>query len=197
MCEMTPRSLSLATRAHNVRACSVWPRCAATLRSPPCRRPSEQLVEMSAMPSPWNDDEILARLAQARQAADGVPRDFIAAGKAAYSWCDIGAELAYDSALGEGHTPARVPAERAHLRALTFTSDALTIEIEITDDAILGQVVPLQTGEVEVNTPVGTAGAALIDDIGCFTVRPIPVGSFRLHCRTTDGMCTLTSWLML
>jgi hypothetical protein len=150
---------------------------------------------MSSVPSPWHDDDILARLAEAQQAADSVPHDFIEAGKAAYCWRGIDAELAYDSALEAAHTAARVRAERAHLRALTFTSTALIIEIEITDEAMLGQVVPLQAGEVEVSTPAGTVGTALIDDIGCFAVRPIPVGLFRLHCRTANGRCVSTSWL--
>jgi hypothetical protein len=158
------------------------------------------VVEVISMPSPWDDDEILARLREAQRAADGVPRDFIEMGKAAYTWRDIDtelAELAYDSALEEAGAAGHVRTERAHLRSLTFTSDALTIEIEITGDAMLGQVVPLQTGEIEVRTPTGTAGTALIDDIGCFTVRPIPVGSFRLNCRTAKGLCVSTSWLTL
>jgi hypothetical protein len=152
------------------------------------------------MSSPWTDDEILAMLAQAQQAADSVPRNFIEIGKATYAWRDIDAELAeltYDSALEEAHLTARMRAERAHLRALTFTSTALTIEIEITDEAVLGQVIPLQAGEVEVNTPAGTAGTALIDNIGCFAIRPIPGGSFRLHCRTTSGTCVSTSWVTI
>jgi hypothetical protein len=155
---------------------------------------------MSSMPSPWHDDEILARLAEARRTAESVPHDFIEVGKAAYSWRDIDAEfaeLAFDSALEVVHSAARIRAERAHLRALTFISTALTIEMEITDEAMLGQVVPLQSGEVEVNTATGTVRTALIDDIGCFTVRPIPVGLFRLHCRTAKGMCVSTSWLTL
>jgi hypothetical protein len=153
------------------------------------------------MPSQWDDDEILDRLGEALRAANEVPREFIEMGKAAYTWRDIDAELAelaYDSALEEAHMAGSVlRAERAHLRSLTFTSDALTIEIEITGDAMLGQVVPLQTGQVEVHTPTGTAGTAVIDDIGCFTVRPIPVGSFRLNCRTAKGVQVSTSWLTL
>jgi len=155
---------------------------------------------MSSVPRRWDDDEILARLAEAQRAADSVPADFIEAGKAAYAWRDIDAELAdlvYDSALEEGYAVAGVRAERAQLRALTFTSAALTIEIEITDDALLGQIVPLEAGEVEVIAREGPARVVPIDDIGCFTVRPVPAGSFRLSCRTVSGTAIATSWLNL
>ena len=151
------------------------------------------------MPRQWSDDELLAQLAEAQAVAESVPREFIQAGKAAYAWRNIDAELAelvYDSAL-EAHAGASVRAEQAHLRAFTFTSSALTIEIEVTDKAMLGQVVPVQAGEVEVLTPAGSAQVEPIDDVGCFTVRPVPVGSFRLNCRTDGGTVISTGWLSL
>jgi hypothetical protein len=156
-------------------------------------------VEVSLVPRQWSDDELLAQLAEAQAAAESVPRDFIEAGKAAYAWRNIDAELAelvYDSAL-EAHAGAAVRAEQAHLRAFTFTSSALTIEIEVTDKALLGQLVPLQAGEVEVVTPTGSTRVEPIDDVGCFTIRPVPVGSFRLHCRTASGAVISTGWLNL
>jgi len=133
------------------------------------------VVEVSPVAEQWNDDEIMGRLAQAWQAADDVPADFIAAGKAAFAWRDIDSELAelvYDSALEAELSAVPVRAERAHLRAMTFTSTDLTIEIEITGEALLGQVVPMQDGEVEVITPAGKAQAGPIDDVGGFTIRP-------------------------
>jgi len=154
-------------------------------------------VEVSPVAKPWNDDEIMGRLAQAWQAVGDVPADFIAAGKAAFAWRDIDSELAelvYDSALEEELSAAPVRAERAHLRAMTFTATDLTIEIEITGEALLGQVVPMQDGEVEVITHEGKAQTGLIDDIGGFTIRPLPVGPFRLNCRTAGGSIS-TSWL--
>lgn len=154
-------------------------------------------VEVSPVAKQWSDDDIMGRLAQARQAVGGVPADFIAAGKAAFAWRDIDSELAelvYDSAFEEELSAAPVRAERAHLRAMTFTSANLTIEIEITGEALLGQVVPMQDGEVDVITPEGKAQTGPIDDIGGFVIRPLPAGSFRLNCRTAGGSIS-TSWL--
>ena len=83
------------------------------------------------------------------------------------------------------------------MRALTFTAAALTIEIEVTGEALLGQLVPPEAGEVKVITPAGEVQAEPIDDIGCFTIRPVPAGSFRIHCRTAGGTFVATNWLNL
>ncbi len=149
----------------------------------------------------WNDDEaLLAALGDALRAARTVPREFVEAGKAAYAWYDIDAELAaltYDSALEEGYEPALTRDEPAALRALTFASAELTIELEVTHDALLGQIVPPQPGELEVRGVSRPVVTAAIDEIGCFAVRPIPSGSFRLHCHLVDGADVLTGWMTL
>ena len=149
----------------------------------------------------WSDDEqLLAELGEALRAARAVPRGFVEAGKAAYTWHDVDAELAaltYDSALDEQVFAAVNRAEPAPLRALTFVSTGLTVELEVTDDALLGQIVPPQPGELEEHLADGRVTTAPIDELGCFVVRPIPSGSFRLHCRTAGGAAVLTDWIAL
>lgn len=152
------------------------------------------------MSRPWDDDELLAMLADAQRAAESVPREFIEVGKAAYAWRNIDAELAelvYDSALEEAQLVGQTRAEPAQLRALTFTSAALGIEIEVTGEALLGQLVPPEAGEVKVITPAGEAQVEPIDNVGCFTIRPVPAGSFRIHCHTASGTFVATNWLNL
>ena len=153
------------------------------------------------MSRPWDDDELLARLAEAQRATESIPREFIEAGKAAFAWRNIDAELAelvYDSALEEAQLAGQMRgAEQAQLRALTFTSAALTIEIEVTGEALVGQLVPPEAGDVKVVTPAGEVQVEPIDDIGCFTIRPVPAGSFRIHCHTASGTFVTTNWLNL
>jgi hypothetical protein len=36
-----------------------------------------------------------------------------------------------------------------------------------------------------------------VDEIGCFSVAPIPASPFRLRCRTEDGTDVLTGWITL
>jgi hypothetical protein len=152
------------------------------------------------MPDQWtDDDELLAALKEALRAADDVPPDFVQAGKAAYTWHTIDAELAeltYDSAQDDTFAPATTRAEPAPLRAMTFAAPDLTIELEVTDEALLGQLVPPQTGEVQITTASGPVTTAPVDEIGCFVVRPLPSGSFRLHCQAAAGS-VLTGWITL
>ena len=35
------------------------------------------------------------------------------------------------------------------------------------------------------------------DEIGCFSVQPIPPGPFRLRCRTAPGIDAVTGWITL
>jgi hypothetical protein len=148
-----------------------------------------------------DDDQLLAALGEALRSERSVPADFVAMGKAAFAWRGIDAELAtltYDSVFEDAEAElAGMRSEPASLRYLTFTSGELTLEIEVTDDAILGQLVPPSPGGVEVRYTDGTVVTGVIDQGGGFTVRPVPRGSFRFYCHATNGASVLTNWLML
>jgi hypothetical protein len=147
----------------------------------------------------WDDDELLAALHEAISARQAVPPEFVEAGKNAYTWHDIDAELArltYDSTSGAG-LAAATRSEAASVRALTFTSARLTIELEVLPDSVLGQIVPAQTATVEVQAQAGPESEIATDEIGCFSVAPIPNGPFRLRCQAASGIDVLTSWITL
>jgi hypothetical protein len=146
----------------------------------------------------WDDEELLAALRQALSSRRGVPPEFVEAGKNAFAWHNIDAELAqltYDSIAAEpaGHTRA----ESASIRALTFTSARITIELEVTQDALVGQVVPAQAATIEVQAHEQADTQIASDEIGCFAVQPIPHGPFRLRCRAAGGIDVLTGWITL
>jgi hypothetical protein len=81
------------------------------------------------------------------------------------------------------------------LRTLTFAAARLTVEVDITADAVLGQLVPAQPGRAELRTGDAPAGTVDIDEDGWFAIRPIPAGHFRLRCSTADGTAVLTGWI--
>jgi hypothetical protein len=154
---------------------------------------------MSTMPEVWDDEELLAALREALAERQSVPADFVQAAKSAFAWHNIDAELAeltYDSSRDAELEPS-TRAETASIRALTFTSAHLTIELEVTEDAVLGQIVPPQPGTVRVQPGEGAETTVPADDIGCFSIRPIPTGTFRLHCRTATNADALTGWIAL
>jgi hypothetical protein len=147
-----------------------------------------------------DDDELLAALGEALRAREAVPEWFVETGKNAYAWHDIDAELAqltYDSDSDRDRDlVAAVRSETATIRALTFTSERLSIELEVGDGSLLGQVIPPRAGTVETHTRAGVTTSP-VDEIGSFAVEPIPASTFRLRFRTTDGLDVLTGWITL
>jgi hypothetical protein len=125
----------------------------------------------------WDDDELLAALGEAIKAQDPVPSWFVQTGKNAYAWHNIDADL-------------------ATIGALTFTSAHLSIELEIADGSLFGQVVPPQAGTLETHTRAGMTTSP-VDETGFFAVEPIPPGPFLLRFGTTDGMYVMTGCITL
>ena len=145
-----------------------------------------------------DDDELLEALSEALRAREQVPEWFVETGKNAYAWHNIDAELAqltYDSSRDRDAVSA-MRSETASIRALTFTSAQLSVELEVTTGSLVGQIIPPRAGTLEVHTTAGVA-SSLMDEIGCFAVTPIPNSPFRLRCRTEDGTDVLTGWITL
>jgi hypothetical protein len=153
---------------------------------------------VSVVSAGLTDDELLEALRRAVTAREAVPADFVAAAKQAFAWHNIDAELAqltYDSREADHALATRT--EAASIRALTFTSGRLTIELEVAQDSLVGQVVPAQPAAVTVLPRTGSEIVTTADEIGCFSVEPIPAGQFRLRCRTSAGVETMTGWITL
>jgi hypothetical protein len=159
----------------------------------------------------WDqDEELLAALRDALhgrpappardpQAGQAVPPEFVEAGQALYTWRNIDAELAeltYDSARDTLAGAGQRAADPA-VRTLTFSSARLTIELEASAEAILGQLVPVQAGLVEIQSGPGKGAETSVDTMGLFTIQPIPGGPFRLRCQAAGGAVVLTEWLRL
>lgn len=145
----------------------------------------------------WSDDEtLLAELDRAWYAAQCVPPEFVAAGQQVWRPPDLDAELAeliYDS-LRE---PAQVRTDRAELRALTFASATQTIELEVTDGGLLGQLVPPGRAQIEVQARDGGTTGACSDELGFFTIPRVPDGPFRLRYRSAAGIDVVTGWIAI
>src|SRR5262249_16952142 len=90
-----------------------------------------------------------------------------------------------------------VRAEAASIRALTFTSAHLTIELEVAQDSLLGQVIPAQPATIKIQPREDAETALTTDEMARSSIQPIPAGQFRLHCRTAAGVDALTGWITL
>ena len=146
-----------------------------------------------------HDEHLLEVLRDAMKARQAVPAHFVETAKNAYAWHNIDAELAqltYDS-QAETKEPAFVRSEAASIRALTFTSARLSLELEVGENSLIGQVIPPQAGTLETHTKAGLT-TSRVDESGYFAVEPIPASPFRLRFQTAGGgVDVVTGWITL
>jgi hypothetical protein len=155
---------------------------------------------MNLMPDAWDDDDrLLASLRQALDERRAVPPDVTEFGRHAFAWYAVNTELAeliYDS-RGSQEPELSLRAETANIRALTFRSPHLVVEMEVTAGALVGQVVPAQSATVTVQPGWGAETTLATEELGCFSIEPVPTGMLRLSLDTVAGIQAVTSWFEL
>jgi hypothetical protein len=130
----------------------------------------------------FSDDELLLEL---RTALREAPADesVIRAAKAAFTWrtVDIDLELLYLDAGSEQAAAAVRGNDQGSPRLLAFHGERLSVEIEIDEVGITGQLTPPRSGQVTLVTPEGPLATVQADEVGCFTFPPAS-GPLRLDC---------------
>jgi hypothetical protein len=151
------------------------------------------------VPDDWDDEQLWEALRESVRARQAVPSWFVETGKNAYAWHNIDGELAqltYDSRQ-DTREAAVTRAETASIRALTFTSAHLSLELEVTESSLLGQIIPPRSGVLEIHPRNDESSTADVDELGCFSVEPIPASPFRLRWRAPDGIDVMTGWITI
>jgi hypothetical protein len=154
---------------------------------------------VSAVADGLDDDQLLAALKDALSARHAVPHEFIESAKNAFAWHNIDAELAqltYDSTSALESVAMATRSDTAAIRELTFSSPRLTIELEVSEDSLLGQVIPAQAATIDIQNRTGAERTVPADDVGFFSISPLPEGIFRLRCRA-PGIDVVTGWVTL
>jgi hypothetical protein len=142
------------------------------------------------------DDALLEEeLRQAAAVLDPVPAELRQLAMDAYAFHDLDgrlAELTFDSLVDA--IPIRGATDVP--RMLTFTAGALSIDVEVTSEGLMGQVMPPQAAGIEVlNGPQALRPTTLTADaMGRFTSDAPPSGPFALRLRA-GGEVVVTEWL--
>jgi hypothetical protein len=142
---------------------------------------------------PDEDDRLLDELGDAIRSAQAVPEPFRAAARAAYAWRTVDAELAElieDSTAPLAGARAGAPGPRT----IRFRTGELVIEVELTADALQGQLVPAGPGRIELESAGGGSRDGEVDTVGWFLFAPPPVTTFRLRVRPASGPAVVTAW---
>ena len=147
------------------------------------------------MSSPhWTDDELLRELRDALQ-EPSVDERHIRAAQAAFTWRTVDADLeilGLETELAPAGA-AQVRGSPGSPRMFTFHGERLSVEIEIDEDGIVGQLTPPGPARVILLTTDGPQAATGADEVGCFSLPPPPPGPMRLDCqRGADRF--LTEW---
>ncbi|MFC8834467.1 hypothetical protein ACFT8V_14880 [Streptomyces griseoincarnatus] len=143
---------------------------------------------------PGVEEELLEEeLRQAASLLDPVPPALLQSAVDAFALRDLEARVAgltFDSLVDA--IPVRGAA--AAPRMLTFTAGEATLDVELTEDGLIGQVLPPAPARIEVLTGSRPATTATADDMGRFTAPVTPSGPFALRLHTTDET-VMTEWL--
>jgi len=148
---------------------------------------------------PWHDDQrLFADLSDAiREAADGLGSigEF---GRGAYAWRTIDedllvASLSFDSSLEPVPEQRSSPAEA---RVMAFTAAPLSVELEVTPDRIVGQIIPPGPAEIRVEMAGEVTVRIEADDAGFFQLSRAVRGPLRLRCETASARL-VTEWVPL
>lgn len=132
-------------------------------------------------------------LRQAAAVLDPLPPALLQIAVDAYALHDLDArvaELTFDSLVDA--LPVRGATDVP--RMLTFTAGGVTLDVEVTTEGLMGQVLPPRPARVEVlGGPQPTTPLAA-DDLGRFTTATPPSGPFALRLHTDDDV-VVTEWL--
>jgi hypothetical protein len=146
----------------------------------------------------WNDDEELLQELRIALREEPVADDIVRAAREAFTWrlddaeielltltADDGLEVSLGPGAGAG-AGAQVRGGTDGPHTLIFHGAGVTVEMEIDETGIVGQLIPPQPGRVTLVTAEGPQETTQTDEVGCFSLpRPGP-GPLRLDCQLAD-----------
>ncbi|WP_380729289.1 hypothetical protein [Saccharothrix hoggarensis] len=145
----------------------------------------------------WDSDDVLLRELRGALAEErDVPGHMREAARAAYTWRTVDAELmaltSYDSVLDADLAVRARAAQTA--RQLVFDAEGFSVQVEVTEAGVAGQVLPARPGRVQLLTAAGPLEEAELDEVGMFLLGPPPPGPVRFRCEV-GGTTVVTDWV--
>ncbi|GGQ22150.1 hypothetical protein GCM10010266_51630 [Streptomyces griseomycini] len=132
-------------------------------------------------------------LRQAAAVLDPLPPGLLQIAVDAYALHDLDArvaELTFDSLVDA--IPVRGATDTP--RMLTFSAGEVTVDVEVTAQGLMGQLLPPRPASIEVLGGPQAGAPLTADDMGRFTADTPPSGPFALRLRTGRDV-VVTEWL--
>ena len=133
----------------------------------------------------WTDEELLSELGKALKEPP-LDENIIRAAQAAFTWRTVDAELellSLDAGLEHAGAAQVRGAGPGSPRTFAFHGERLSVEVEVDDAGMVGQLIPPGSGQITLVTPGGAQAATQADEVGCFSLPVPPSGPARLDCR--------------
>lgn len=133
----------------------------------------------------WSDDELLQELGAALRELP-LDESVIRAAEAAFSWRTVDADLellGLDAGAGVAAGPLVRGSGPGTPHTLVFHGERLSVEVEIDEAGIVGQLIPPRPGQVTLLTADGPQATTQADEVGCFAFPAPGSGAMRLDCR--------------
>lgn len=144
------------------------------------------------------DDELLVALGEATKSPP-VSERLREAARASFAWRTFDRDLELMSLVGDSAVTGAVGVRggaTGELRVLDFHSSAMNLEVEVNGGFVMGQLIPMQTGHIELSTADGLFDETDADHTGSFRLRRPESGPVRLVCRTVTAELA-TEWTRL
>ena len=147
----------------------------------------------------YDDEQLMAELSAAIAEQQLVPPGAFEDAAGAFQLRGLDQELAlltilYDSLLDQQSLVRG--AAHASIRTMTFSRGELSLEVEVTEDAIIGQVLPQQSANVTLATRQATVASTDSDEWGNFLLQRPTGGAVRLIWQTGSEKL-VTDWFTL
>ena len=146
---------------------------------------------------PEDDDALAAELAEVLRDRDPIPSSVLQAARGAFAWRTVDADLAVLSLDSILEATASAGVRGGGDRQLTFEAAQVSLEVDVVEGGrrVVGQVVPPQDGEIQLEGP-HTRSSAAIDERGQFTLS-VWNGPARLRFCPAAGPAVVTDWVTL
>lgn len=141
----------------------------------------------------FTDALLEEELRQAAAVLDPVPAELLQTALDAFALHDLDAriaELTFDSLLDA--LPVRGVLDAP--RMLTFRAGEVTVDVEVTGEGLIGQLLPPRSARIEVLGGPAAARPVSTDTLGRFSSETPPSGPFALRLRT-GAEVIVTEWL--
>ncbi|GHB32327.1 hypothetical protein GCM10010377_23300 [Streptomyces viridiviolaceus] len=153
----------------------------------------DAFVEGEFTEGEWDTALLEEELRQAAAILDPVPAGLRQIAVEAYALHDLDArvaELTFDSLVDA--IPVR--GETDPPRMLTFRAGEVTVDVEVSAEGLMGQVLPPGPARIDVLSGPRAHARIQADDMGRFTGDAPPAGPFALRLRTGEDL-VVTEWL--